>query len=53
MDDNSEISLEDALKLDSRYEENDIAEVEVTPGKFGRIAAQTAKNVVLQRIRGN
>lgn len=51
MDDNSEISLEDALKLDSRYEENDIAEVEVTPRKFGRIAAQTAKNVVLQRIR--
>ncbi|HOQ06214.1 MAG TPA: transcription termination factor NusA [Clostridiales bacterium] len=50
-DENSEISLEDALKLDSRYEENDIAEVEVTPRKFGRIAAQTAKNVVMQRIR--
>ena len=51
MDENSEISLEDALKLDSRYAEDDIAEVEVTPRKFGRIAAQTAKNVVLQRIR--
>lgn len=50
-DENSEISLEDALKLDSRYAQDDIAEVEVTPRKFGRIAAQTAKNVVLQRIR--
>jgi len=50
-DDNSEISLEEAMKLDPRYEEEDIAEIEVTPRKFGRIAAQTAKNVVMQRIR--
>ncbi|MGE5613161.1 MAG: transcription termination factor NusA [Bacillota bacterium] len=46
-----EISVEDAKKIDSRYEENDIAEIEVTPRKFGRIAAQTAKQVVMQRIR--
>lgn len=50
-DENSEISLEEARKMDSRYEEEDLAEIEVTPRKFGRIAAQTAKNVVLQRIR--
>jgi N utilization substance protein A len=49
--DSGEISLEDAKKLDSKYEENDIAEIEVTPRKFGRIAAQTAKQVVMQRIR--
>jgi len=46
-----EISLEDARKMDPRYEINDIVEFEETPQKFGRIAAQTAKQVVVQRIR--
>lgn len=46
-----EISVEEAKKIDKKLEENDIAEVEVTPRKFGRIAAQTAKQVVVQRIR--
>lgn len=46
-----EISLEEARALNSAYEEGDIAEIEVTPRKFGRIAAQTAKQVVMQRIR--
>ncbi len=46
-----EISLEDAKALNSVYEENDIAEIEVTPRKFGRIAAQTAKQLIMQRIR--
>ena len=46
-----DISLEEARKLDKKYEEEDIAEIEVTPRKFGRIAAQTAKQVVVQRIR--
>lgn len=46
-----EISLEDAGKISSKLQEDDIAEVEVTPRKFGRIAAQTAKQVVVQRIR--
>jgi len=49
--DQTEISLEEARKIDSKLEENDIAEIEVTPRKFGRIAAQTAKQVVVQRIR--
>lgn len=50
-DDRSEISLEEARVKDSRYELEDIVEVEVTPRDFGRIAAQTAKQVVVQRIR--
>lgn len=48
---NTEISLEEAEKIDSKYKVGDIAEIEVTPGNFGRIAAQTAKQVVMQRIR--
>lgn len=48
---NGDISLDDARILNSKYEEEDIAEIEVTPRKFGRIAAQTAKQVVMQRIR--
>lgn len=46
-----EISLEDAKELDPNYEIEDIVEKEVTPRNFGRIAAQTAKQVVVQRIR--
>ena len=46
-----EISLSEARKLDPRYELNDVVELEVTPKDFGRIAAQTAKQVVVQRIR--
>ena len=47
----SEITLEDAAKFDSEATIGDIMEVEVTPENFGRIAAQTAKQVVMQRIR--
>ncbi|GAB4257506.1 transcription termination factor NusA [Thermincola ferriacetica] len=50
-DDRLEISLEEAQKRDPRYELGDIVEIEVTPRDFGRIAAQTAKQVVVQRIR--
>lgn len=46
-----EISLEDARKKRADYEIGDIVEIEVTPEDFGRIAAQTAKQVVMQRIR--
>ncbi|MCT4564101.1 MAG: transcription termination factor NusA [Maledivibacter sp.] len=46
-----EISLEEAKKIDPNYEIEDIVEREVTPRNFGRIAAQTAKQVVVQRIR--
>lgn len=47
----NEISLADAHEIDSRYEVGDIVETEVTPKNFGRIAAQNAKQVVVQRIR--
>ncbi|MGI6097984.1 MAG: transcription termination factor NusA, partial [Dethiobacteria bacterium] len=46
-----EIALEEAKKINLDYEIGDIVEVEVTPRNFGRIAAQTAKQVVIQRIR--
>ena len=46
-----EISLEDAHKVNRNYSVGDIANVEVTPRTFGRIAAQAAKQVVVQRIR--
>ncbi|MCL5283123.1 MAG: transcription termination factor NusA [Armatimonadetes bacterium] len=47
----SEISLEEARKIDGSAEMGQVLEVEVTPSNFGRIAAQTAKQVVVQRIR--
>ncbi|MCL2338018.1 MAG: transcription termination factor NusA [Firmicutes bacterium] len=46
-----EISLADAQAIDPLYNLNDVVETEVTPRNFGRIAAQTAKQVVVQRIR--
>ena len=46
-----EMALADAQSLDPDYEEGDVLEIEVTPANFGRIAAQTAKQVVVQRIR--
>ncbi|TRZ38686.1 transcription termination/antitermination protein NusA [Niallia circulans] len=46
-----EISLEDAQKVNPNYEVEDVVELEVTPKDFGRIAAQTAKQVVTQRVR--
>lgn len=46
-----EISLKDAQKINLNYEIGDVVEFKVTPRNFGRIAAQTAKQVVVQRIR--
>ena len=46
-----EISLEDARAIQPRYEIGDLVEVQVTPRNFGRIAAQTAKQVVVQHLR--
>ena len=47
----TEMSLEQANRFGPEFEIGDMVEVEVTPKKFGRIAAQTAKQVVMQRIR--
>ena len=46
-----EISLVEAQLLYSKYEVGDTVEIEVTPKNFGRIAAQKAKQVVVQKIR--
>lgn len=46
-----EISLEEALEINRAYEIGDKIKFEVTPNDFGRIATQTAKHVVMQRIR--
>lgn len=46
-----EVSLEDALQINKAYELGDKIRFEVTPKDFGRIAAQTAKQVIMQRIR--
>ena len=48
--DSSEIPLKEAREINPVYEPGDMLEVEVTPKSFGRIAAQTAKQVVVQRI---
>jgi N utilization substance protein A len=50
-DEQLEVSLEDAREIDLKYEVGDVIEKQVTPRDFGRIAAQTAKQVVVQRIR--
>jgi transcription termination/antitermination protein NusA len=46
-----EISVEDAQRINPNYQVEDVVELEVTPKDFGRIAAQTAKQVVTQRVR--
>lgn len=51
MNDYDELTLEEAHAIDERYQIGDIIEKKVVPKNFGRIAAQTAKQVVVQRIR--
>ncbi len=46
-----EISLKDAKAINSKAEFGNLISIESTPSNFGRIAAQTAKQVILQRIR--
>ncbi|RKQ84231.1 NusA antitermination factor [Brockia lithotrophica] len=50
-DPSTEISLEEARRIDPSVSPEDMLEVEVTPQNFGRVAAQTAKHVVTQRLR--
>lgn len=50
-DDNNEIALHEALDLDEYATVGALLSIESTPKNFGRIAAQTAKQVILQRIR--
>lgn len=46
-----EVSYQDALEINKAYEVGDKIRFEVTPKDFGRIAAQTAKQVIMQRVR--
>jgi len=46
-----EMSLADAREIRPQYELGDLVEVPVTPKNFGRIAAQTGKQVVVQHLR--
>lgn len=50
-DDRFEIGLEEAQNIDKRYEPGDVVDFKIIPKNFGRIAAQTAKQVVVQRIK--
>jgi len=47
----TEIKLSDAKKIDKNLEIGDTIDTEVTPKDFGRVAASTAKQVVVQKIR--
>ena len=46
-----EISLEEASKISPGCDIDDVVEIEVTPKDFGRIAAQAAKQIVVQKLR--
>lgn len=50
-DPDTEIPLDEAQEIDEEVEVDDEVKIEVTPEQFGRIAAQTAKQVLTQRIR--
>ena len=47
----TEVTLEDARKVEPEAQLGDLVTVESTPGDFGRVAAQTARQVIQQRIR--
>lgn len=51
LDEQSEISLEEAKQINPSYELLDFVENEVTPANFARVAAQSAKQIVTQRIK--
>ncbi len=50
-DTNLQISLDDAQKINAVYQIGDTVRIRLEPENFGRIAAQTAKQVVIQRIK--
>lgn len=51
LDEQNEISLAAARVLNPEYQIGDVVDLEVTPRDFGRVAAQTAKQVVVQKFR--
>ena len=51
MDPAIEIDIDSAKKINKKAKLEDIVEVEITPANFGRISAQTAKQVIIQKLR--
>ena len=47
----NEISVKEAKKINKEYEAGDMLRIEVTPKDFGRVAAQAAKQVLIQKLR--
>lgn len=47
----NEMTLEEAQKLDKNHQVGDMIRIDVTPKSFGRLAAQTAKQVMIQKLR--
>ena len=47
----NEISVKEAKKINKAYEAGDMLRIEVTPKDFGRVAAQAAKQVLIQKLR--
>ncbi len=50
-DDKLQIALENAKKISKKVEIGDTVDIEMVPKDFGRIAAQTAKQVIIQKLR--
>ncbi len=50
-DESTEMTLEEAREISIRYQIGDVVELPADPAAFGRIAAQTAKQMVVQKIR--
>ncbi len=51
MNPDTQITIKEAQKINPDLNEGDNIEIEIVPRNFGRIAAQTAKQVVIQKIR--
>ena len=51
VDPEKEISLEEAREIKKSYKTGDVVSTEIVPKNFGRIAAQTAKQVLMQKLR--
>ena len=49
--DKTQISIEEAKKIDNKIQLGDVLDNELVPKNFGRIAAGTAKQVIIQKIR--
>lgn len=47
----TQINIKEAKKINPDFQEGDIVEIEIVPRDFGRIAAQTAKQVIIQKLR--